>query len=220
MFHRLQVKRFSEVYSATPYHDVDEVKRLLRTEEFPINGIRNRRDPAIIRCIRSCRGQEDEPMILEILKLLVQHGADVNVRSCHYYPRGRTAAMIAADLGLDSCLQFLVESGTDLTLRAHSGDNTLMIAARSGRVDRVKYLIEDGKMSSLNQVNYQGKTALMMAASGSHGTNALCVKYLVEAGANLNMLDRFGNTALMFAAKAGGVQQCQIPHRKNVCFKP
>ena len=113
--------------------------------------------------------------------------------------------MIAGAKGLENCLRFLVESGTDLTLRADSGDNILMMAARSGRVDLVKYLIEDGKLSSLNQVNNQGKTALMMAASVSEDAHALCVKYLVEAGADLNGMDESGNTVLMLAAKAGGV---------------
>ena len=204
MFHWHEVEHFSEVHSATLYHDVDDVRPLLSSGLIPIDGIRNHIDPAIIMCIRSCRGKEDEPKILESLKLLVQHGADVNVRSCHHRSFGMTAAMIAAGKGLDSCLRFLVESGTDLTLRADSGDNTLMIAARSGRVDSVKYLIEDGKMSSLNQVNNQGETALMVAASGPNDAHALCVKFLVEAGADLYVQDEFGNTALMLAAKAGG----------------
>ena len=204
MDHWIIQNTFSEFYPAIDNHEVDEVRRLLRTRKFPINGNYCYRDHPIIECMESCRGREDEPKTLEILKLLVQHGADVNVRSFYRYPRRMTAAMIAADLGLDSCLRFLVESGTDLTIRADSGDNTLMIAARSGRVDSVKYLIEDGKMSSLNQVNNQGQTALMMAASGSNDAHGLCVKFLVEAGADLNVQDRFEITALMLAAEAGG----------------
>ena len=124
--------------------------------------------------------------------------------------RGMTAAMIAADLGLDSCLRFLVESGTDLTLREDSGDNTLMIAASSGRVDSVKYLIEDGKMSSLNQVNYQGQTALMMAASNKSSEHTSCLKCLVEAGADVNVQNNRGYTALMCPSQSGDVEKVKL----------
>ena len=176
---------FSVFYSAIDNHEVDEVRRLLRTENVPVNGNVPYGVPPIIECIELCRGKEDEPKTLEILKLLVQHGADVNVRSHFGFYFGMTAAMVAADLGLDSCLRFLVESGTDLTLRANYEVN---------HFEAKKRFCE----------NQNGKTALMMAASGSDDANALCVKFLVEAGVDLNVLDKFGNTALMYAAEAGG----------------
>ena len=208
MYHGPIQTPFSVLYSAIYNHEVDKVRRLLRTENFPVNG--NLMSPVIIRCIRSCRGKEDEPKTLEILKLLVQHGADVNVRGhlCSY--RGMTAAMIAAAEGLESCLRFLVESGTELTLRADSGDNILMIAAGMGRVDCVKYLIEDGKMSSLNQVNNRGQTALMMAASNNSSEHTSCLKCLVEAGADVNVQNKDGYTALMCVSERGKVEMVKL----------
>ena len=77
-----------------------------------------------------------------------------------------TAAMIAADQGLVKCLRFLVKPGTDLTITTDSGDNALMMAAIAGRVDYVKHLIEHCVSgSSLNEVNNEGETALMLAAT-------------------------------------------------------
>ena len=184
MYH-WHIEHISDFGSAIINHEVDEVRRLLRIPIFPINGSTSYGDRPIIECIESCHGKEDEPKTLEILKLLVQHGADVNVRShlCPY--RGMTAAMIAAAKGLESCLRFLVESGTDLTLRA-------------------EYEVDDFEAEGEYCENNNGQTALMLAASGSDDAHALCVKYLVEAGADLNVLDKFGGTALMLAAKAGG----------------
>ena len=188
-------------------HDINEVRRLLCTRQIPVNAGASYREHFIIECFKvncrqdriTCR-KEDEPKILEMLKLIVQHGADVNVRGLRCSPRGMTAAMIAADQGLERCLRFLVESGADLTITADSGDNTLMMAARAGQVDCVKYLTEHSvSESSLNQVDKEGQTALMMAALSSQEDHGLSVKFLVVAGADLNVQDRDGRTALMLA---------------------
>ena len=181
----------SDLGSAIINHEVDEVRRLLRIPIFPINGSTSYGDRPIIECIESCHGKEDEPKTLEILKLLVQHGADVNVRGhlCSY--RGMTAAMIAAAKGLESCLRFLVESGTDLTLRA-------------------EYDVDDFEAESEYCENNNGQTALMLAASRSDNAHSLCVKCLVEAGVDLNVLDKFENTALMYASGGGNVESVKF----------
>ena len=191
-------------------HDVNEVRRLLCTRQIPVNGGALYRDHFIIECFNqqyrmTCR-KEDEPKILEMLQMLVQHGADVNVRGLQCSPRGMTAAMMAADQGLERCLGFLVESGADLIITADSGDNTLMVAARAGQVDCVKYLTEHSESGSfLNQVNKEGDNALMVAARAGQVD---CVKYLTEhsvSGLLLNQVNKEGDNALMLAARAGQV---------------
>ena len=193
-------------------HDINEVRRLLCTRQIPVNGGASHRDHFIIECFKvnqqdrmTCR-KEEEPKILEMLKMLVQHGADVNVRGLRCSPRGMTAAMIAADQGLERCLRFLVESGADLILTADSGDNTLMMAARAGQADCVKYLTEHSESGSfLNKVNRKGDNALMMAARAGQVD---CVKYLTEhseSGSLLNQVNEEGDNTLMMAARAGQV---------------
>ena len=188
-------------------HDINEVRRLLCTEKIPVNAGASYREPFIIECFKvnyrqgriTCR-KEDEPKILEMLKLIVQHGADVNVRGLRCSPRGMTAAMIATDQGLERCLRFLVESGADLTITTSFGGNALMMAAEAGQVDCLKYLTEHSVLGSLlNEVNKAGDTALMMAASSYQDDHGLSVKCLVEAGADVNVQDRSGCTALMLA---------------------
>ena len=194
-------------------HDINKVRRLLCTRQIPVNAGASYREHFIIECFKvnyrqvrmTCR-KEDEPKILEMLKMLVQHGADVNVRGLRCSPRGMTAAMIAADQGLERCLRFLVESGADLTITADSRDNALMVAARAGQVDCVKYLTENSvSESSLNQVNKHGDNALMVAVRAGQVD---CVKYLTEnsvSESSLNQVNKKGDNALMVAARAGQV---------------
>ena len=208
----MAARRKGKFILAIHIHDINEVRRLLCTRQIPVNGGASYRDHFIIECFKvnqqdgiTCR-KEDEPKILEMLQMLVQHGADVNVRGLRCSPRGMTAAMIAADQGLERCLRFLVESGADLTITADSGDNTLMMAARAGQVDCVKYLTEHSESGSLlNQVNKEGDNALMVAARAGQVD---CVKYLTEhsvLGSLLDKVNKEGDNALMVAARAGQV---------------
>ena len=250
----MPARRKGKFISAIHNHDINEVRRLLCTRQIPVNAGASNRDPFIIECfkvnyrqVRIICTKEDEPNILEMLKLLVQHGANLNVRGLRCSPRGMTAAMIAADQGLERCLRFLVESGADLTITADSGDNTLMMAARAGQVDCVKYLTEHSESGSflnqvnkegdnalmmaaragqvdcvkyliehsvsgslLNQVNKEGQTALMMAASRSDDDHALYMKFFVEAGADVNVHDSSGLTALMYALEEGHTESVKF----------
>ena len=74
-----------------------------------------------------------------------------------------------------------------------------MYASERGKVESVKLLTERMSVSTLDRVNGEGQTALMMAASRCTD-NADILKYLVEAGADVNIQCKRGYTALMEAA--------------------
>ena len=187
--------------------DVDKVKRLLASGQCSLNKDRSEGDSPIIECVSlSNQGDDKEDTRrCEILRLLVQHGADVNVQSVGSDLSGKTAAMVAAERGLSRCLRFLVEAGTDLTIATQHGETALTLAVGGGQVDCVKYLAEHTPASTLNNRNYDGKTALMLAASTSGDSYFLCLQHLLQAGADLNVQDRDGHTALMLAASKGQV---------------
>jgi hypothetical protein len=83
-----------------------------------------------------------------------------------------------------------------LTLDPQEGLNCdLRIAAREGRVNRVRSLIASG--AQVNGVSDKGQSALMYAAEAC---NVSVGRVLISKGAKLNLRDNRGKTALMFAA--------------------
>jgi ankyrin repeat protein len=74
----------------------------------------------------------------------------------------------------------------------------LMLAARDGKTDTVKALIEAG--ADVNAKDRQGKTALVVASEKGHLDS---VKILLDNGADVNAKTKDGCTALMFAENIG-----------------
>ena len=115
---------------------------------------------------------------------------------------GKTALMMAASRYTDDhglSLKSLVEAGADVNVHDRAGRTALMYALKIGHTEIVKFLTDQMSVPALNQVNNDGKTALMMAASRYTDDHGLSVKCLVEAGADVNVQDRSGRTALMLA---------------------
>jgi len=100
----------------------------------------------------------------------------------------------------------LVQCGADVNFANANTVTPLMAAAQWKRLDVIEFLLENG--ASLRSVDEaDGRTALMYAClSGSHR----CAELLVEAGADVNVRDRYGMTALMMAAAAGGTEMVRL----------
>ncbi len=136
----------------------------------------------------------------ESLQLLIDAGADVNVRDTKN--GGQTVLMWAARSGRQSKrkVQALLKAGADLKATTpDSGWNVLLSAASAGDLPTVELLLEAGLDVSYRST--EGETALMVAASSARansGANLLSV--LLKAGADVNARDNKSMTALMHAA--------------------
>ena len=102
---------------------------------------------------------------LELVKYLVEHGADVNAK----YDNGSTVLMEASVYGTLEIVKYLVENG------AENINKALMIVSSKGYLEIVKYLIQNG--ADVNIEDYQCNTALDFT------TNEEIIKILKEAGA-------------------------------------
>ncbi len=92
----------------------------------------------------------------------------------------------------------MVMLGYDIDEQDLDGYSPLMIAAASGKLDFVEYLIDNG--AKVDKRYYQGGTALHRAALGGYND---VISVLLDAGANVNMPDLDGMTPLMMAVKNG-----------------
>jgi ankyrin repeat protein len=101
--------------------------------------------------------EEKEDKILEIVTILVGHGADVNRRD----PQGDTPLNRAASNGYIRVVKKLLESGADMNMSGKHGWTPLLCAVESGNLELVKLLLKEG--ADPNLTNDEGWTALRVA---------------------------------------------------------
>ena len=115
---------------------------------------------------------------LEILKLLLEKGADMNLGD----NRGRTPLSIAAGTGLSEVANVLVEeNGIDLDLKDGDGRTALSWAAMQGRFEVVELLLR--KKPNLHFKDTYGVTALWYAVENG---DSEMVRLMLENNAKLD----------------------------------
>jgi len=113
---------------------------------------------------------------LEVVEILVSHGASVNSRDCYNH----TPLMEAAGVDNLEVLKYLVERGADVDASDKGGCTALFYTVSSeNSVDAIRYLVSKG--ASITHRSKLGYTALHFAAL--HG-NREAVKELLALGAS------------------------------------
>jgi ankyrin repeat protein len=154
---------------------------------------------------------------LDFVRVLVEHGADVNMRHTRKDAtlgrldrRGATPFLLAADTADTALMRLLVELGADPTLTNDDRTTALMVAAGIGTLapgeeagteeealEAVKLALELG--GDVNAVNANGETAMHGAAYKSAPD---IVKFLAEHGADeavWNRRNKYGWTPMLIA---------------------
>jgi uncharacterized protein len=136
---------------------------------------------------------------IEVARLLIREGADVNAKD---FVQDSPFLNAAAE-GRIEILKLILAAGPDLKDINRERNTALILAAHHGRVEAVKLLL-DTKIDR-DHVNNLGWTALLQAVIAGDGgpTQTEIVRLLVAAGANVNVADRDGITALSHAKRAG-----------------
>lgn len=155
-----------------------------------------------------------------IAGLLLDHGADIDAREPR---RGQNALMWAISFRHPDTARLLIERGADISaettrltekqdyrpmiLEGYAGNvvsvpqggyTALMFAARAGDMESLQLLLDRG--AEVNAVSAEDGPALVIASAWGHEDLAL---YLLNQGADPNIPDANGMTALHYAMRDG-----------------
>lgn len=174
---------------------------------------------------RPSRTFSDESNALDLMKVLLRHGAKVNaqLRTPTLYRahtpgdgnlgEGSTPLMRAARNADVAAMRLLLANGADPSIREKNGTTALMLAAGLGHglgVFAKEYATEPAMLEAVkilvaqhvdvNAADDKGETALHFAALASDPV----VRFLVESAADLYAKDKQGRTAMDMAMGHGG----------------
>jgi len=126
----------------------------------------------------------------------IKNGQDIDAIGSN----GASAIVLAAGIGFEDGVKTLIEHGADIDFKDRDGKTALVFAAVGNHQGCLRRLIEAG--ANLNIQCNDGRTALMSAAAVNPGV----IEFMVKAGADPDLGDKFGYTAAMFALGAGNQQ--------------
>jgi ankyrin repeat protein len=135
----------------------------------------------------------------EVVELLISAGANVDLEN-----DGKTAYAFAAVSGSEKLKAILLQAGADPGIGIAKyvrdwGENAFFQAAADGRPDVVEAMLARG-LARVDMVNASKATALMRTQ------DAQTVDILLKAGANVNLRNDRGYTALIWASAYGEVE--------------
>ena len=134
----------------------------------------------------------------DVIKMLLDHGADINVRRAD----GRTAWELAARGGFDAVAELLEKAGAATV--ALSDADLLLAACGRGDADEARRLTSTALLTKVLPVDFLLLTEA--AESGRTSTVAACL----AAGFPIDTVDANGATALHYSAIRGRLQQVQM----------
>ena len=114
-------------------------------------------------------------IMMDIFDLLLVSGADANVRCLGHW---RTPIMYAAAIGNVNCVKKLIQKGAQINHRDITGHTLWMSAARAGRVEVLKYLIENQGFSWNSIEKAECSVLYWTVVSG----NTEAIRFLLDQG--------------------------------------
>jgi ankyrin repeat protein len=136
---------------------------------------------------------------VEIAKLLLEHGADPNIKDLH----GWTPLHDAAYWGNVEVARLLLQHGADPNVKGKRGETPLILAISGdsqAHADVAKLLLEHGADPNVRDKLGNNSTALHRAIVGRRKD---MVRLLLEKGADPNAKDDYGDTPLHTAVVIG-----------------
>ncbi|KAK1771491.1 hypothetical protein QBC33DRAFT_575495 [Phialemonium atrogriseum] len=138
---------------------------------------------------------------VKLVRLLLEHGAEVNISRDGEIP----ALFKAAEGGHTPVVTELLAHGADPNWRNRNGQTALFAACMRGRDAVVRALLDAG--ASVDVRDKEGRTALLFLASEkSEKPKTDTLRMLLEKDADIEARDSIGRTPLLWAATNGNVR--------------
>ncbi|THY18268.1 hypothetical protein D6D00_08173 [Aureobasidium pullulans] len=153
---------------------------------------------------------------VEAGRLLVNAGADLNMKSEEKGNEGLTPLLYAARGGHKDTVIALLDSGADVRSKDHEGRTALTLVSEHGFQAVARVLLERG--CDPNSEDNRQLTPLCLAASkGYEGT----VELLLKHGAQVNYKNYCGDTPLFYVTRGGneGIVELLLKHGAQVNYK-
>lgn len=132
---------------------------------------------------------------IQTIATYIQQGGDINI----YNQRAHTPFILATYYGHNATAGLLLKNGADACALDEKGSNAYMGVAFKGHIHTARWLLENTNCP-INHRNYAGQTALMMASL--FGQDDI-VALFMQSGADPEIVDHQGNTAISLAAGQG-----------------
>ena len=191
------------------------------TEQSDIAGVQRAiQEGAEVNCVNSLRdhplGKACQRGLDDIVRILLDAGANTRFENS----QGCSPIMRACAIGHLSIVEMLLHYDQELLEIANQyGESPLLIAAKCGRADIVRFLLDQG--ANVFAVDHVAQTALMHAVSQQEQQgNPDIVRQLLAAGLDLEARSA-GNhkTALHYAVNSGRVETVRdliVQHNANM----
>ena len=156
------------------------------------------------------------PKALEIVKLLIKNGADVNFKS--HLSCGSLHNVSNWDLSISSYLEIiklLIETGVDVNIQCYKNSTPLHSSLAYNNLELSKLLIKNG--ANINMQMKDGSTALHLTSITG---NLNVAKLLIQKGASINILNKKSETPLFLAVKNKHSKVAQLLIEKGAQTSP
>jgi len=146
---------------------------------------------------------ESRHLRAEIIQLLVEAGVKMDYRPITWAIQ---YLILYRNNEAQEIMAMLIEAGADVNERDQLGIPVIVNAACRGSNQLIDILLSSGAEINAS-VGLSSRTALMCAVEWKHIET---VKLLIEAGADLEMADKQGNTPLMIAKSNGSEEIIEL----------
>ena len=138
---------------------------------------------------------------IEVARLFVAHGADINSRTKYE----QTLLHIASEAGHLEVAEWLLDSGADVNIRDACELTPIHLAAARGKLEVVRMLLKRG--AEIQSRCNRGRVPFLCAVENG---NPAVVRLLLDHGADAHVRDNDENSALHIAADRGHLEVVKI----------